>query len=71
MNMIKKQVKDLNRQLTKEDIKIKNKHMKRCSTSHVIRETYFFKKRYPLHTYYNNQNPELTTPNVSNRNAHS
>ena len=44
-NSIEKWDKDLNRQLTRENIQMAKKHMKRCSISYVIGEMELKKKK--------------------------
>lgn len=61
--LIKKQAKDLNRQVTKEDVHTVNKHMKRCSTLQVIREMPV-KMRYSTHLLEWSKSSTLTTPDA-------
>lgn len=71
-----KKGKDLNGHLTKDDIKIANKHINRCFTAHIIREKQIKNNQILLYIYWNGQNidhwhHQMLVRKWSNGNAHS
>ena len=57
---IKKWAKELNRHFSKEDIPMAHKHMKRCSTSLIIREMQTkMHNEVPSHTDQNGCDPKV------------
>ena len=58
-NPIKKWAKELNRQFSKEDIQMVNKHMKRCSTSLYQRNANLNHNEVPFHASQNGCYPKI------------
>ena len=56
---VKKWAKEINRHFSKEDIHVANKHMKRCSTSLVIREMPQNHNEVPFHASQNGCYPKV------------